>query len=316
MGAKMAELGLSEVEKLSSVVRVCNAAPGSVRTEGEYFVAVEPNSFGIPSVETCPGRTDECESVCYAKESEYRDRTAEKLQRNLDTLHEAETVEAMAEKLRAMVGQYVERANRMGVPDDSRQFRIHWSGDFFSVDYAEAWRIVIEENPDIKFYTYTRSFQPDVNVVPVLAGLENLDLFLSVDNQNVDRASEVLPDYPDVRAAYLVKHFEQAKPLIAKLGREENYRSLPCPENVKDATGKRKLPVISKKGGACSVCTYCIDKPKNWDVIFIDDGRPQTAMVFDKPVPVELKPRRRTSLSDTAQATGQLVLAEAAPSLF
>lgn len=312
------ELELSHVTKVTSVVREANAKPDSVRPEGPYYVAAEPNSFGLPSLETCPGSTDTCEEVCYAHDSEGRTATHEKMMRNLDTLKKAETVDGMTEKIRNLVTSYEVEADLLGVEKDKRRFRIHWDGDFFSVDYAKAWANVINEKPDLKFYVYTRSFQEDVNVIPTLYGIENLDLFMSVDRDNVDRAAEVVKDYPDVRIGYLVDYEEEAGELIDKLGRRESHRQLTCPENMyKESSTERRLSLLSKRGGACSRCTYCIDKPNSWDVVFVIkhlEFRAQGLLDIG-PVPVEIsrKPRQKP---ESSQPIGTLALAEAQASFF
>lgn len=266
------ELALSEVEKLTPQARECIAGENSVRPPGPYYVPVVPNAFGLPSVESCPGSTPYCESMCYAIDSERRTATARRLAENFTILREAGTVEGMTAKLTNMIGRYEARADRLGLTVAQRYFRIHWSGDFFSDEYAVAWRNVIENNPDIRFYTYTRSFQPDVNVLPPLSDLGNLELFLSVDPQNVDRAAEVAPDFPNVRIGYLVKYLEEAEALITKMGRLAGYSTIACPENIRDESGKRRLATIDARGGACGRCTYCIKPHDKWDVIFIDSG--------------------------------------------
>lgn len=312
------ELELSEVEKLSSVVRGCIAGPDSVRKQGEYFVAIEPNSFGLPSVDSCPGSTDACERVCYATDSERRTATYNKLQRNFSILQHAETVDEMVEQLDGLMSRYHERAEKLGVNSDERRFRIHWSGDFYSTDYALAWRRVIENDPDTKYWTYTRSFQQDVNVVPILACIPNLDLFLSVDEDNAKVAAQVARDNPGVRISYLVDYEEEAEPLIQIMGRGNHVRNLTCPENIRNADGSRRLPVISKHGGACSRCTYCIDKPNSWDVIFLDEGeafRPQPSLPFAETVPVEIKTRRRGPRT-IKETVGRIAVAEKQATLF
>lgn len=312
-------LELSRVEKLTSIARLCIAGPNSVRPEGEYFVAIEENGFGIPSVDTCPGRTDYCEQDCYAIESEYRTATAIKLQRNLDVLNEAGTVENMTAKLMTMVDGYTAQADKLKIPEDERRIRIHWSGDFFSTDYATSWRNTIEANPDKKFWTYTRSFQPDTNVVPILSGLDNLDLFLSVDFQNVDEAEKILDDFPDVRVGYLVDYLEDAEALIDQLGRNEGYKDLACPENMRRENGARKLPVISERGGACARCQYCIDNhDKKWDVIFVKTGlqsRAQGRLSFIDQVPVKITPRPKAR-HNLPQLVGSLSVNENELTLF
>jgi hypothetical protein len=318
MGEALIKLELSEVEKLTSVVRAYTAGPDSVRPEGEYFVAIEPNSFGLPSEDTCPGKTDYCVADCYAIEAERRTATYLKLQRNLDVMQENESVEAMTAIVGELVSDYIAKADKLHIDPEARRFRIHWSGDFFSTDYAQAWRTVIGQHPGIKFFAYTRSFQPDVNVLPILSGVSNLDLFLSVDEQNVDYAREALAGAPDARVAYLVDYYEDVAVLIAKLGRNEGYRDMACPENMRNEKGRRRLPVISKRGGACARCTYCIDKPNTWDVVFVKEGyqfRAQSELPFAETTYVEIS-RRQKITAKTAQPMGAVAVAETQFSLF
>jgi hypothetical protein len=35
-------------------------------------------------------------------------------------------------------------------------FRIHWDGDFFNDTYTNAWKQIILNHTDIKFWVYTR----------------------------------------------------------------------------------------------------------------------------------------------------------------
>ena len=338
MQREPSRLELSKVEKLTSVSRPVEGKPESkARKPGLYFVAAEPNAFGIPSVHTCPGMTEECQQDCYAIGSEYRAPTAIKLQRNWDILRDAETVEGMEWKLSEMMGEYRLRADKLAVPAANRRMRIHWSGDFYCPEYALAWRMTMESSPE-KFFTFTRSFQEDVNVLPLLTGIKNLDLFLSVDSQNVDRAAVAIKDAPDARVAYLVDYLDDADALIAKMGREELLHNLnfACPENMAKGKGGRSFPIINEKGGACSRCKYCFGKTKPMDVIFVKKGlkrRPtgfdlDKGFEFDTPVPVVFRARDKkiidpeefeTNLDpdpSISQPIGQLILAGAQDSLF
>lgn len=316
------ELELSCVQKVTSLARsyTPNADTTVRNPQNDYFVAVEPNSFGLPSVDTCPGRTGECEKDCYAIDAEYRSATHEKLVYNKEVLEAAKTVGEKAGLLRNLVAGYKTEADRLGIAEDAQRFRIHWSGDFPTEDDAEAWRTVITENPGIDFWVYTRSFTPEVNVVPILAGIENLDLFMSVDIENIDRAFEVLAENPDVRVAYLVDYYEDVEELRKKLGRTDGYRALACPENMRnEETGERKLPLVSEKGGACARCTYCIDKKDTWDVVFVKRGlklRGQQLLVpYVDSVPIEIKPKPK-KIEEKAEFVGTLALVFADTSLF
>jgi hypothetical protein len=51
------------------------------------------------------------------------------------------------------------------LPRGSKIFRIHVGGDFFSKAYLDGWIQVALKNPDILFYTYTKSYPYFKNVV-------------------------------------------------------------------------------------------------------------------------------------------------------
>jgi hypothetical protein len=238
--------------------------------------------------------------------------------RNLAVLEEDKTIEGMADKLRDLILNYTEQADKLKMAKESRIFRIHWDGDFFSTDYANAWRSVIEENPEIKFWTYTRSFQPEVNVVPILANLENLVLYLSVDHQNIDYAQQALADNPEAHVAYLVDYYEDAEALIKKLGRDCGHRTIPCPENVTKDNGERKLPLITEEGGACRKCKYCFDKNECHDVVFLKENllfRAQKELPLEGLPPAEKRPTTKAPEAK-ARSIGESAIEFSHPSLF
>jgi len=113
------------------------------------------NTFGLPAGKnySCPGATSICESVCYAGKLEkvYKGVRANLLH-NWDLLRNEDRM-GMYTLLSEMIAEFktdcVKRNAKM-------LFRIHWDGDFFNDDYAHAWRLVIEEQPDIQFWVYTR----------------------------------------------------------------------------------------------------------------------------------------------------------------
>ncbi|SDC78237.1 hypothetical protein SAMN05660690_2528 [Geodermatophilus telluris] len=140
-----------------------------------------------------------------------------------------------------------DRAERRGstVP---RHFRIHWDGDFFSLEYAEAWADVIRASPDVRFWVYTRSFDPSaLDVLPALTDLPNLTVYLSVDPDNLPAAMEARRRHPWARWAYLAETFADGRADLAALP----GKRYPCPENG------RRLPLITEKGSACIRCGIC-----------------------------------------------------------
>lgn len=69
---------------------------------------------------------------------------------------------------------------------DYCDFRIHVSGDFYSVEYVEKWREIVEERQDVTFYAYTRSWRiPAIwNAIRRLhLENENCNVNLSVDDE-------------------------------------------------------------------------------------------------------------------------------------
>jgi hypothetical protein len=231
---------------------------GYYQESRKRWVAKIPNSFGLPSGDSCPGRTAFCDS-CYATGSEQGAGVRDMVEHNLRLLQQAESVAAMAALIDAMIGRYLVVANHHKVVDEERIFRIHWDGDFFSEDYARAWRMVILNHPEIAFWAYTRSFTEVVNVVPILTDIPNLELYLSVDEDNVELANPLLKTCPSLLAAYCSEDYRSARKLV------EDRRPLVCPENA----GRMELMADAK--GACVTCGICPTGRR--DILFSKSGR-------------------------------------------
>lgn len=209
------------------------------------------NAFGIPAGITCPGATAVCRDVCYAGALErvYRG-VRDVLTHNFTALQDAGTVGAMASLLSEMVREFVADSVKRDAP---LRFRIHWDGDFYSTDYAMAWRAVIDSYRNVEFWVYTRSFHGTVNVLPILSDLPNLKLYLSVDRENISAAVKARREFPSALWAYLGDTF--ADGMAATSGKR-----YACPEN------RGSLPLISAKGSACMRCGICPDG--RGDVLF------------------------------------------------
>jgi hypothetical protein len=223
---------------------VTNAVTASGNAKGA-------NSFGLPSgtAFSCPGATSFCERICYAGKLE-KVYTGVKnvLLHNWALLKDADYLTTWA-LLHEMISEFVSETDKQvakGV-NATYDFRIHWDGDFFSRDYAQAWAKVIEGFPGVSFWVYTRSFTGPVQVIDILAGIDNLTVYLSADPVNIVEANNVASQYPGVFIATVDQTFAQARETIIDNGR----KSYDCPEN-----GKR-IPLISEKGSACIRCGIC-----------------------------------------------------------
>lgn len=217
------------------------------------------NAFGLPAGRdfACPGATPFCERICYAGKLEKIYKGVKNvLVSNFEELLYADYLsgqQGMEYLIRDMLEAFTFECEKKGA---EKKFRIHWDGDFFNESYARAWAYAIRYHSDIQFWVYTRSFTEELNVVPILAGIDNLTLYLSADPVNIDRANEVASQYPGVYIATVADTFAEARETII----DSSRKSYNCPEN-----GKR-IPLISTKGSACISCGVCVDG--RGDVLF------------------------------------------------
>lgn len=209
------------------------------------------NTFGLPAGKnySCPGATSICESVCYAGKLEKLFPTVKtNLLHNWELLRNAD-FDTMHILLTDMIDEFIVDCEKKNAP---KLFRIHWDGDFFNDEYAHAWKHVIENNPDTKFWVYTRVSSAAV----ILKDIANLSLYFSTDKDNTDKAIK-LNKQDGIRLAYLADTFAigqaDLKAMIGKPGAK-------CPEN------KKAIALIDKNGSACVKCSLCVDNKA--DIVF------------------------------------------------
>lgn len=240
-------------------------------TDRKVTTAVSPNgktgkvgnSFGLPSGKafSCPGATTVCEKVCYAgKLEKLFPAVRTNLTHNWDALQN-KTVDEMYTLLDAMVRDFVAETEKVAKRTKTfvpLKFRIHWDGDFFSADYAEAWARVISDHSTVQFWVYTRSFTDTLNVLPVFDKIDraNLALYLSVDSANVMAAGKARKAFPWAKWAYLAETFAAGRDDLSA----HESKVYDCPEI------KGSVPMIDKKGSACIRCGICVSG--RGDVIF------------------------------------------------
>jgi ferredoxin len=201
------------------------------------------NTFGLPAGKaySCPGATSVCESVCYAGKLEKVFPTVKKnLLHNWALLKDADhdTMEAL---LTEMINEFIVDCERRNA---KMLFRIHWDGDFFSDEYAFAWKHVILNHPNVQFWVYTRVKSAAV----MLKDIDNLSLYYSTDSENKDTGIDLKTTH-GIRLAYLAKNFAIGQADMKAL---TNKPGAKCPENLKS------IPLISQKGSACVSCGLCV----------------------------------------------------------
>lgn len=235
-----------------------------IRKTAKSFTVKSKNSFGLPAGNefSCPGATSVCESICYANKLEKLYKGVRGvLMHNWDLVSNANSTELYS-LLHGMISEFVSECEKINA---EKIFRIHWDGDFFSADYARAWADVIRAFPNVQFWVYTRSFTPALNVIPIIAGIDNLSVYLSVDSDNIEHARDILSEHPDVMFATLANTATEAKEMLPE-------RIISCPENV-----GRRIPLIVDRHndgnakGACAACGLCVNARNN--VAFAISGK-------------------------------------------
>lgn len=129
--AKMKEVGDTPLELLQVYIG-----------KGNKKLDKKIKTFNLPAIKSCPN-AGECAKKCYAVKSEkrYADVAASRA-RNFRLAKES--TELLKKKIEAKLR-----------PGDI--VRIHESGDMFNQAYLDMWNSIVADNPDIMFYTYTKT---------------------------------------------------------------------------------------------------------------------------------------------------------------
>ena len=214
------------------------------------------NTFGLlPDLPenggTCPGMTlgpGGCaERVggkrtwhCYAARlARFRPRVYTPLEKNTQLLKKAR----LSGKEGLLLNEFVRFAGiESKVADPFWFYRLHWSGDIFNQEYAKALRAAMARFPEIHFWGYTRSFF----AVPILAGLENCWLYLSLDSVNWEEGLAVWKKY---RAAGNI-----SVSCMSKECPTTGAHWIPCPVD----SGRMK------QEQSCSRCRRCLKGKAIW----------------------------------------------------
>ena len=138
-------------------------------TRGNGKLGEAIHAWSLPAVETCPGRSELCARVCYARSGRFKTRT---MQARLAGNQAAAQTDDFIPRIAAEV-------RRRGV----NILRVQVSGDFFDVEYVGKWAAIARRCPRTTFYAYTRSWRvPDFSpALGDLAELPNVQLWFSGD---------------------------------------------------------------------------------------------------------------------------------------
>lgn len=193
--------------------------------------------WSIPAVDTCPGSTAICRSVCYATRHRFRfDSVKRRLAWNLKQSRRSDFVERMIAEIRSR-GALV--------------LRLHVAGDFYDAEYIRKWSAIVKRSPRARFFGYTRSWLagPMSVALEELARCSAIRLWYSVDDESGIPTN--LP--PGVRLAYLQTHPDRLPRSVDLIFRTHALRRLPELPIVCDheTVSGRRLGVTC---GSCGKC--------------------------------------------------------------
>lgn len=210
----------------------------------------QKNTFGLtPGPEgSCPWATSgkggcwadgKCK-ICYAwRLSQFRKNTKAVLDGNFELLK--------SYKGKARIGILVQEFRRFlyeGGKGD-KFYRLHWSGDIFSPDYAKDLMLACKEVPEVKFWNFTRNFDPKVLNAIAKYKPDNLVQYLSADAVNLDMAMKAYEKYPGVFAmSYMGDSVEPFEKTWTKTAGRTIHS---CPSNFKHTS----VEFMCKK---CKMC--------------------------------------------------------------
>lgn len=218
---------------------------GSVRNllvRGNGKLGENIHAWSLPAGgKYCPGSSDLCESVCYARSGRFLlPFVRERLEENYRISRRPGFADRM---IREVKRRWVQVC------------RVHVSGDFYDAAYAEAWLKVFRACPRAKFFAYTRSYRV-ADVEPVLREmslLRNVRLWYSCDAQtgipgrvpvNV-RVAWMMEDenerFEIADLVFVVRRLRKGAPKRVGL-------ALVCPN---------ERPVDKAKGLNCTTCGKC-----------------------------------------------------------
>ena len=116
-----------------------------IKKTGKHF-NVRLFNFSIPAYKskngmiTCP-MADDCIKFCYARKNMYL-MASKWMELKLAASLKDDFVEAMNQDIKDKKAEYV---------------RVHDSGDYYSKEYLLKWFQIAQDNPDVKFYSYTNN---------------------------------------------------------------------------------------------------------------------------------------------------------------
>lgn len=186
-------------------------------------------AFSLPAVDTCPGKTKYCESVCYATKGFFKFKNVKGSLANnyLESLKDSFTQDVINEV----------QASK------ATEVRLHPSGDFYSEEYINKWFDIVQSTPHVKYWVYSRSWsRPELlDSLTRLSALSNIQFFASIDETTTGTPPK------GFRVASLVKDWDSTPSDFVKCPNQKN-KDITCDKcTYCFKPGKSKQHVVFKE---------------------------------------------------------------------
>ena len=107
--------------------------------------------WNLPAITTCHWATELCKKSCYARKAEiFRPTTLPCRKRNMEESEKDSFVQDMCDHIEWNLSRAVFKGKKVW-------FRIHESGDFYSLSYLQKWISIAQRFPKITFLAYTKA---------------------------------------------------------------------------------------------------------------------------------------------------------------
>lgn len=130
--------------------------------KGNAKLSKEIYHFSIPSGYTCPGAKD-CKSYAHPDTGHIKDGVHTEF-RCFSAAAESAYLATRAQRwynrkllAKCRSSQEIYELIKASLPEQAKYVRVHIAGDFYGMDYFDAWMRVARENPKRLFYAYTKS---------------------------------------------------------------------------------------------------------------------------------------------------------------
>lgn len=236
-------------------------------------------AFTLSRTQTCINKTAACAAACYGNSIRYRGAQKKKREKNYETcvyLLEKAGPDLLAENLECLIDRARPASYLAGVEQEKDavpfSLRLHDIGDYFSIDYVQAWWQAAKNRPSCRIWFYTRSFvDPEMlSALTEFAALPNVRGWLSIDLDNYRAGVAAYLTAPQIwglavlqeepwRMTELFEHISQISGVVSFPRHRSGHHVQPvnkegvfvCPKVTGVLASHREL-------APCQLCSYCL----------------------------------------------------------